>query len=261
MTENVLQAEKVQEQPEMAAESAQPESSEQGLYNKDQVSKVVARERERAYEKGKREGLMELQQQQQAAQQSAPPEMAAQPVAQPPQQQAQQPQQQPQSLGGMQQMSPDQIRQMIQEHAPQVLQDHFRNIENKQTVDSFVSKMKAAEARHPGLESKLNELDYSTIAPIIKAANEMENTGDIMAELLDNPMKMGNLTSLIYTQPKLAHKAMQELSNSIKQNQTAIDQEQSANEPFGTIKSSVNAGMDNGAQNVSDFRKMPWLRG
>lgn len=223
-----------------------PEPEAQGepasdMLNKATVSKIVERERLKAFAKGKQEALMEFQQQQQAPQESA----------QAPQQAAA-----PQQMGGMQQMSPADIERMIAEKAPQMLQNHVNEMKNKQTVDSFVAKMEAAEAKHPGLEAKLNDLDYSTMAPVISLANDMENTADIMKELLDNPMKMGNLMTLVYTQPKMASRAMAELSNSIKTNQDALAQEKQAQDPMSQLKPSTSAGMDNSAMSVKDFRAM-----
>ena len=226
-----------------------PEPEAQGepasdMLDKGTVSKIVERERLKAFAKGKQEALMELQQQQQAPQESAPV------------QQPQMQQQEPQQLGGMQQMSPADIERMIAEKAPQMLQNHVNEMKNKQTVDSFIAKMEAAEAKHPGLEAKLNDLDYSTMAPVISMANDMENTADIMKELLDNPMKMGNLMTLMYTQPKMAQRAMAELSNSIKTNTEALAQEKQAQDPMSQLKPSTSAGMDNSAMSVNDFRKM-----
>ena len=222
--------------PEAEAQS-EPVSD---MLDKSTVSKIVERERLKAFEKGKREALMELQQQQ-APQESAPaPQQAAA----------------PQQLGGMQQMSAADIERMIAEKAPQMLQDHVNQMKNEHTVNSFVAKMQAAEAKHPGLEAKLNDLDYTTMAPVISMANDMENTADIMKELLDNPMKMGNLMTLMYAQPKMAQRAMAELSNSIKTNTEALAQEKQAQDPMSQLKPSTSAGMDNSAMSVSDFRKM-----
>jgi len=158
-------------------------------------------------------------------------------------------------MGGMAQLSAADIERMIAEKAPQMLQEHILNIETKQMVNSFVAKMQAAEAKYPGLEAKLNDLDYNSLAPLIGVANEMDNTGDIMKELIDNPMKMGNLLTLQYTQPALARRAMLELSNSIKTNQEALAQEKQAQDPMSQLKPS-NAGIDNSTMSVSDFRKM-----
>jgi len=223
--------------PETEAQS-EPASD---MLNKATVSKIVERERLKAFAKGKQEALMELQQQQQAPQESAqvPQHGSA-----------------PQQLGGMQQMSAADIERMIAERAPQLLQDHVNQVRNQQTVDSFVAKMQAAEAKYPGLEAKLNEIDYSSMAPLISLANDMENTGDVMKEILDNPMKMANLLTLQYTQPAMAKRAMMELSNSIKTNQDALAQEKQAQDPMSQLKPSTSAGMDNSAMSVSDFRKM-----
>lgn len=231
--ENVDQG--VMPEPEPQSEPAND------MLDKSTVSKIVERERLKAFAKGKQEALMELQQQQQAPQDMAPaPQQAAA----------------PQQMGGMQQMSAADIERMIAERAPQLLQDHVNQVKNQQTVESFVAKMQAAEAKYPGIEAKLNELDYSSMAPLISLANDMENTGDIMKEILDNPMKMANLLTLQYTQPAMAKRAMMELSNSIKTNQEALAQEKQAQDPMSQLKPSTSAGMDNSAMSVSDFRKM-----
>jgi hypothetical protein len=208
------------------------------MLSKTTVSKIVERERLKAFEKGKQEALMELQQQQ-MQQEQAPAQQA----------------QAPQSLGGMAQLSAADIERMIAEKAPQMLQEHVNNLKTEQMVTSFVAKMQAAEAKYPGLEAKLNDLDYNSMAPLVGLANDMENTGDIMKELLDNPMKMANLLTLQYTQPMLAKRAMTELSNSIRTNQEALAQEKQAQDPMSQLKPS-NAGMDNSAMSVQDFRKM-----
>lgn len=224
-------------EPGVSPEQAPQSEPANDMLSKDIVSKIVERERLKAFEKGKQEALMELQQQQQAPQE-------------------QQPMQQ-QGMGGMQpQMSHADIERLIAERAPQALQEHMHNLKNEHTINSFVSKMQAAEAKHPGLEAKLNDLDYSSMAPLIEMANNMENTGDIMKELIDNPMKMGNLLTLMHAQPRMAQKAMMDLSNSIKTNQDALAQEKQAQDPMSQLKPSSSAGMDNSAMSVSDFRKM-----
>lgn len=209
---------------------------------RDVVSKIVERERKKAYEKGQKDYLMQLQQEQ--AQQQQPSEAPAM------QQQGQQ------SLGGMQQLSPADIERMIAEKAPQLLQEHVQQLKNEHTINSFVSKMQAAEQKYPGLEAKLNELDYSSMSPLVQMANDMENTGEIMKELVDNPMKLGNMIALTHTQPGLAKRQMMELSNSIKTNQAALAEEAEARDPMSQLKPSSSAGMDNGAMSVTDFRKM-----
>lgn len=203
------------------------------------VSKIVERERLKATEQ-ERKRLMEQMQNQQPA----------------PEHPAQQPQGQQVGLGGMSQLSQDDIQRLIAEHAPQALMQHVNQLKVQHTVDTFVNKMNAAEQKYPGLQEKLGELDYDGMAPIIEMANSMENTADIMKELVDNPMKMGNLMALMYSQPKMAKKAMMDLSSSIKTNQQALEEEKQARDPMSSLKPSTKAGIDNGEMSVSDFRKM-----
>ena len=224
---------------------AEQKDNEERLYNSKEMSVIIAREREKAKEKGRREALMELQQEQQ------PQEQQAQ-VAQQPQAQV--------SQGGMQALSPEQVQQMMQQELPKMMEQHVSQMKQEQVVNSFVQKMKAAEEQHPGLEEELNHLnwkDHRTSA-LAMMANDMENTGDIMRELLDHPSKFGDLLNLVDSQPHLAAKQLFSLCNSIKQNQKAASENKRAQEPLSQMKPSLNAGMDNGTASVSDFRKMRW---
>src|SRR5258708_8130461 len=139
------------EQGESPAEEAHGEAASDMLH-KNTVSKIVERERQKAFEKGKQEALMQLQQEQ-----SAP---AQQPDAAP--QQA--PQAAPGQMGGMQQMSQADIEKLIAERTPQALQEHVQQLKQAHAVESFVGKMQAAEARYPGMEANLNNLHYQNPA-------------------------------------------------------------------------------------------------
>ncbi len=214
---------------------------EERTFDNKTVQLIVKRERNKAYEKGMRDKAMELEQQ--AAQ--AQPEAA--------------PQGQQQSLGGMPQMSQEQMRQLMAQEMPHHLEKYVNQVKNDQAVESFVSKMRAAEERFPGLEAKLEKYDYSHgngMTDIILAANNLENTADIIKEITDNPNKMANLLILAKQQPYAMQEAMQKLSGSIKQNQDALEAEQVSKDPMSRLKPSANAGADNGAMSVADFRKM-----
>ncbi len=211
---------------------AKPEVEEpKKSFTSDVVKKVVEREKAKAFERGKREALMELQQQQQMPdEQQAAPQQA--------------PQQQGGNLGGMSQMSQSDIERMIAERAPLALQQHVQELQQKQMVNTFVEKMQLAEQQHPGLEQELNNLNYNDprMHSFIAMANQMENTGDIMKEVLDNPSKMESLLNMAHNQPYQAQKAMKSLSDSIKTNQTAKAEEVSARDPMSQIKSSTTSG-------------------
>lgn len=233
----------VPEEPVVGVDVA---AEEPEMLDKATVSKIVARERAKAYDKAKQELRMEQEQQQMQSQQ--PSTTVAQPM-----------QQQPQGIGGMPPVhSQEDIQRMIAEHVPQYLQQQADKYKNDQFVDGFVTKMQAAEQQYPGLEAKLNDLNWNApgTQALAQMANNLENTGDIMNELVVNPEKLASLLTLIHEQPKLAQQRLASLGNSIRTNQAAIAQEQSAQPPIGQLKSSVNAGVDDHNLSVNDLRKM-----
>jgi len=224
------------------------EPSEEGApLSRDIVSKIVERERKKAYEKGKREALMQSQDDNtQVAPQQVPQQQA--PMA-------------PQSLGGMQQMSPADIERMIAEKAPQLMQQHLQQQvqqhKQEQMVNTFVNKMQAAEKKYPGLEEKLNDLDYSTMVHVVPMINDLDNSGEVMKELVDNPEKLSNLITLSYTQPRLAQKRLFDLSNSIKTNEAALAEDAQVRDPLSQIKPSLNSGLpDKKDLSVKDLQRM-----
>ena len=227
---------------ELPAEPVVSDGVADDALDKATVSKIVARERAKAYEKGKQEARMEQEQQQQ---QPAP----------------QAPQAAPQTFGGMQQapqMNPEDIQKLIAEHVPQYLQQQAHEYQQKQFADGFIAKMQAAEKQFPGLEQKLNDIDFTSPSTLklVQMANNMDNTGEIMNELIENPEKMGTLLNLINEQPRLAQQRLASLSNSIGVNRKAQEEEKSAEQPIGQLKSSVNAGVDDHNLSVKDLKKM-----
>jgi hypothetical protein len=241
------------EQAETPVQSPQGEPANDML-SKTMVSKIVERERLKAYEKGKQEALMELQQDQQQEQQPIQQEA---PVAQPLQRAAQ-------GMGGMAPQSPpgmsqEAIEQLIMQKAPEALMQQFNDHKQKTMVNAFVDKMQAAEQRFPGLEEKLNKLNYQDPAmhSLIEMANNLENTGDVINELVSNPSKMIQVLSGIRDQPYLSQETLRSLSNSIKQNQEAAAENSQAREPMSKLKPSISAGLADESQlSVLDLQKM-----
>jgi len=211
------------------------DDAQKPVFNQRQMQDAITRERKKAFEKGRNEALMELQDQQQMQQ----PVQQSQPMQQP-------------------QISRDDIEQLIAQKTPEILAQQVAQVRNQQVIDSFVSKMQAAEQKHPGLEQKLNNLDYRDpgILNLIQMANNLEGTGEIMKELVDNPMKMGSMLNLFNSQPWAAQQAMTSLANSIKQNQDAEAEETQARNPLGQVKPSTKAGVSSGELSVKDLRRM-----
>ena len=88
----------------------------------------------------------------------------------------------------------------------------------------------------------------------------VENTRDVMVELVNNPSKIGTIQNLIDIdlragrQPNLALAEMKRLSTALKANSKAT-QFRPPNDPLSQMQPS-NAGTDNkGALTVSDYRR------
>jgi hypothetical protein len=105
----------------------------------------------------------------------------------------------------------------------------------------------------------MESLDLSTIPQIVQLANTVENTDDVMYELASNPNKLVTLLNLTnFGNGRLAYLETKKLSDSIKQNQTALQQPVPP-EPLSQLKPS-NVGTDNGALSIRELRKQQHLR-
>ena len=105
----------------------------------------------------------------------------------------------------------------------------------------------------------MDSLELSTIPEVVQLANTVDNTADVMYELGKNPHKVASLLTLTrYGNVKLAYAETKKLSDSIKQNQNALQQPVPP-EPLSQLKPS-NVGTDNGVLTVRELRKQSHLR-
>jgi len=217
------------------------------VFTQSEVTKLVGRvkleTKEQAYDKARREIMAELQQQQ------APQES-----------QMQQPSQ-AQNVGGMQQMSQDDIRRLIaeetQKHQSEMNTRNQQQAEQnwaKKVTESFINKMSAGKDKYSDFDEKVGSLNLPSIPEIVHLAEGTDNTHDVMYDLAENPHKVGTLLMLAQRNPALAQKEIQKLSASIKNNESAANVKL-PKDPLRPLKPSAN-GMDNGELSVSDLRKM-----
>lgn len=244
------------EQAEIENQVAQAEAEPiaEKMLTQSEVNELVGRIKKetklKTYEKAKRDIMAELQQQ-------APTE---------PQQVVSQ--QANQSMGGMPTYTAEQIKQMVAEQTAQqmqaikqqqeqeMLQQHFNRV-----VGSFASKIEAAKSKYPDIEDKLASLDLRSIAPIIEYANDVDNTADVMMDLIDNPHKIGSLLANHSVNRDLARKTMSQISSSIKHNEAAKNT-RLPGDPIQSIHSSATqTGKVGDGSSVSDLRKFFSKRG
>lgn len=249
MTDQVL-AESVHNQNSSA--DAVPAHAEnngaQKAFSQAELDFYVKKAKADAYERAKREAL-ELQQQHNAAP-IAP--ATAQPA---------------QSVGGMTQMTPDQIQRMIDEQMQKRLMDQQQEMAVRQFTQQYEQKVLSGKGKYDDYDDVIGQLNLPELAKtngaFIFMTGGLDNTPDALYEMGKHPQKLATILQLTQN-PATHHMARQELqklSDSIKQNQVAVQQHNnSASEPLSQIKSST-TGTDNGSMSVRDWRNHPGLRG
>lgn len=205
------------------AEQSQPEER---LLRQSEVNDIVREAKRHAAEKARQEALKEL---------------APQPV---------------QSLGGMQQMTPEEIRKLIAEESARSLQNQAQAMQLQRLATDFSSKIAASKDKYPELEAELNGMDLGRIAAIIDFANQMDNTADVMNDLIENRHKIANVMQLVSLNDLSgARKEIQKLSNSIKANEEAKNLPKPP-DPLSQVKPSPIGSDGGGLQSVKDFRSL-----
>lgn len=170
---------------------------------------------------------------------------------------SQQPQQhQAASVGGMPQMTQEQVQHLIRQEAFNMSREH----QARQIEDNWVSSMEAEKAADPEFASLYDALNIEAQPGLIIAMQGMENKGKVVKDLAQNPAKYANILTLANGGAhRLAEMELQKLSKSIQANDAA-KKAPKAEPPLGQVKPS-NIGGDDGNYSVSDYQKMDWLRG
>jgi hypothetical protein len=169
-------------------------------------------------------------------------------------------------------MSPDDVRGLfaeetrrMQEHLYQQQQELAQQQKMQQIVKEFESKLETGKEKYADFDEIVNKKALPSIAYMAQLANEVDNTADVMYEVMKNPSKITSILGLVdpklpHEEQFLAHRAMKNLSESIKSNEKALGQ-RAPSQPLSHLKPS-NVSSDNGSpSSVSDFRRMSWLRG
>lgn len=199
------------------------------------IDAVAKRIRQESYEKGKRDALAEQQRQVQAQAPSTT-------YSETPQRQ--------QSMGGMIQMSQEQLNALIDQRSIQATNE-LRQRESQmavaqQVANEFVSKMQQGQSSHPDFDEVVGNTfgDFGEFTEIAQFANGLDNTADVIYALAQNPSKIGSILSLMQRSPRLALADMQSLSRSIKANEAGMAQPV-ARSPLSQVQPSP-AGLGSG---------------
>lgn len=170
-------------------------------------------------------------------------------------------------MGGVSQVNSDEIRQQILEQVKQDLisqqeQQQQKLVEDqaRQVADQYHSKMNLGKEKYDDWDAVTADFEPEAFPELVYLANQSDNTADIIYELRKNPTKLVTLNNLVKSSPRLAKSELAKLSDSIKTNQEAIQDEKQVAEPLDRLKPS-SVGVDNGQQSIQDLRRNNSLRG
>lgn len=220
-----------------AAEAPKEAPPPEKMIPQSQVSKIAAREARQAAEKARNEVRQEYERLQ--VQQAAAPE---QPASQ---------------MGGIPQMSSDQVQQLVMQAAHRISTQTMAD----QMAKDFESKIKAEIDADPDFGDLYDSLNIGNHPELVIWMNGMDNSAKVVKDLANNPTKFANILMLAKSgMPQLAQKELSKLHDSIKVNQAALAQPK-AKEPLDQLSPS-SVGVGNGENmSVSDYQKQSWLRG
>lgn len=159
-------------------------------------------------------------------------------------------------LGGMKQMSQDEINRLIDQR----VEEKSHKAYAEQLINDFTGKLKAGAEKHADFDAVVSELNLPANPALVRWTNGLDNTADVLYDLGKHPEKYANVVMLANTAPAMAQSLLKRLSDSVKKNEEAIKSERNVNEPLDHLKPSP-TGMDSGNLTVSDLRKQDWLRG
>lgn len=149
----------------------------------------------------------------------------------------------------------EQVRTIAIEAAMQAQRGQAQALESHTIATSFINKMKAGEEKYPGLLEKAANADIAKMGSLVRLVNDVDNTADVLNDLLENGGKIGQIQSLINAGALgLASNEIAKLSRSIVDNQKAIAPV--VKDPLSQVKPSAIIGGDSGKQTLSDFKKM-----
>lgn len=173
---------------------------------------------------------------------------------------------QSQSLGGMNRaepIDPAAIQQQVYDRLVQNMtaqqeaaQQERLQQQAEQMAREYHGKLAAGKQLYDDFDTVMSDFSPEAFPQLVFMANQADNTASIMYELAKNPQKLATLSVLAERDPKAAQAMIGKLSSSIKANEQAKAQEQTANEPLSRLQSSP-VGQDTGAaSSFADFKRM-----
>jgi len=163
------------------------------------------------------------------------------------------------NMGGVQQLDQGEIdRRVADAYARAEAQRHADNLKlqqeehGKRVINSLIGKVNEAQQRIPDYDAVTSRVDFTKVPTILHFADSVDNSGDVLYHLAQEPAKIGTLMQLANIDPRLAQVEMKKLSDSLKVNQDA-EGRPTPKPPLNSIKPS-NTGIGKKPQTPAEFR-------
>jgi hypothetical protein len=174
-------------------------------------------------------------------------------------------QQQPVAMGGMTAapaVNVDEIKQQILAQMKQEFQQ-AKEAQAAQELDAqaqriaseYKAKMKSGSEKYEDFDEVMADFNPGAFPNLVYLANQLDNTPDVMRELMQNPSKWATVTVLSERDPQAAQNMLKRISSSIKANELAKASEKEVAPPLSRLSSST-TGQDTGKLGIRDYKRM-----
>lgn len=215
------------------------------MLTQEQVNALIGREKAAAAEKARRD--LEAQYRAQREQEASTP---------------------PQALGSNN-VNVDDIYQQVESRLRQAEEERQAEAQTKayqeqiqNVANTYMQKINSGtgEELYEDFADVMKDFDARKYPGLVWLVSDMDNVPQVMYDLASNPLKLAAINHLASTDETQARKALQKLSQSIVQNQSAVDNYASTKPPISRMKPS-NVGADKESHTLNDFKNAAWLRG
>ena len=219
------------------------DQAQEKLFTRDQLAKIVASETAKAAQNARSQAEQKYQQDMEALN-------------------ATRNQQEQRNAEVPRNVDADAIYQQVQERFNREMQEHQVKQQMTQVAQNYLGKIDQAKSAYSDFDEVSKDYDPTAFPQITYLLSGMESGGDVLYDLMKNPLKLAGLDSLAQRNPRQAQSELLKLAQSISMNKQAQSDAQNQNtaEPLDRLQPSRVSG-SNGQMSISDLQKQPWLRG
>jgi hypothetical protein len=156
----------------------------------------------------------------------------------------------------------DALYQRFHERLSREMQEQKNRQEMSGIADSYLQKVDQAKSAYSDFDEVSKDYDPTAFPQISYLLSGIDGGGDVLYDLMKNPLKLAGLDSLAQKNQRQAHSVLLQMAQSINANKQAQAdaQNQTTAEPLDRLQPSRVSG-SNGQMGISDLRNQPWLRG